>query len=66
VREPATPSPCIKACRLDQATGLCCGCLRSIEEIVRWGDAEDAERRRILAAVAERRVQQATKTARES
>ena len=48
-------SPCIKACKLDPATGLCGGCLRTLDEIVRWADASDPERRRILAAVAGRR-----------
>lgn len=52
----AVPSPCTKACRLDPSTGLCRGCLRTIEEIVRWGGADDAERKRILAAIAARRT----------
>jgi predicted Fe-S protein YdhL (DUF1289 family) len=50
------PSPCTKDCKLDPATGLCRGCLRTIQEIVGWGGADDAERERILAAVAERWV----------
>ena len=53
---PEVPSPCIKACRLNPATGLCDGCLRTIGEITRWGDAGRAERSRILTAVVERRA----------
>ena len=53
---PAVPSPCVKKCRLNQAAGLCSGCLRTVGEIARWGDADSAERGRILAAVAERRA----------
>jgi hypothetical protein len=56
VREPAVRSPCTKKCRLNPATGLCDGCCRSMEEIVRWGGATEDERRRILAAVALRAV----------
>lgn len=49
-------SPCIGVCRLDERTGWCVGCLRTREEIARWRDADEAERRRILAAVARRRA----------
>jgi predicted Fe-S protein YdhL (DUF1289 family) len=50
------PSPCTKDCKLDPATGLCRGCQRTIEEIVRWGGAAETEQARILAAVAKRRA----------
>jgi len=49
-------SPCTKNCRLDPATGLCRGCLRTIDEIARWGGASAAEQQRILAAIEERRA----------
>lgn len=52
------PSPCTKECKLDPATGLCRGCLRTMQEIVRWGGADEAEQARILAAVAKRRDEQ--------
>ncbi len=48
-------SPCINVCRMDRASGLCTGCLRKLDEIAAWAAAGDADRRRILAAVAERR-----------
>lgn len=35
--------------------GLCVGCLRTLDEIARWGGANEGEQRAILAAVAERR-----------
>lgn len=50
------PSPCTKDCKMDPATGLCRGCLRTIQEIIRWGGADEAEQSRTLAAVAERRA----------
>jgi predicted Fe-S protein YdhL (DUF1289 family) len=49
------PSPCIRLCRLDEATQLCVGCWRTIDEIIRWGTASAEEKRRILDAVAARR-----------
>jgi predicted Fe-S protein YdhL (DUF1289 family) len=30
-------SPCIDVCRMDRRTGLCEGCLRTIDEIAAWG-----------------------------
>lgn len=54
------PSPCINLCRIDAATGWCEGCQRSLDEIARWSRASDDEKRRILAAVAERREHAAT------
>jgi len=36
------PSPCIDVCRMSPATGLCEGCLRTIEEIAAWSTLDDA------------------------
>ena len=47
-------SPCIKLCRICPESGWCLGCHRSLDEIVRWGQAGDEERRQILVRVAER------------
>ena len=48
-------SPCIRVCQLDPHTGLCVGCLRSLDEISAWSRVSPDEQRRILATVAERR-----------
>lgn len=48
-------SPCINICRMDERSGLCLGCFRTIEEITVWSRTDDARRASILAAVAERR-----------
>ena len=48
-------SPCIDVCTMDETTGLCQGCWRSIEEISAWATASDETKRQILAAIAERR-----------
>lgn len=50
------PSPCINICHMSADTGWCEGCQRTIEEISRWSRSDDADRRTILAAVAERRA----------
>lgn len=41
-------TPCIKVCKIDEATQLCTGCHRSLAEIVRWGSMPAAERRAIM------------------
>jgi len=40
-------SPCVRNCCLDQQD-VCMGCGRTLDEIIRWGGAEDAERAGIL------------------
>lgn len=49
-------SPCIDVCQMDEASGLCLGCFRTLAEIGAWGTAGDDERLMILAAVARRRA----------
>lgn len=45
------PSPCSSVCRMDAASGLCAGCLRSIDEIAAWSRLDDAARRRVWGAI---------------
>ena len=49
------PSPCISHCVMEKASGLCAGCQRTIEEIVAWGSASEAQRRSIWQAILLRR-----------
>ena len=49
-----TPSPCINVCRIDDATRLCVGCLRSLDEIAAWSVFTDSERRDVWMLLAER------------
>jgi predicted Fe-S protein YdhL (DUF1289 family) len=35
-------SPCIDVCRMDPRSGLCEGCLRTLDEIAAWGTLSDA------------------------
>lgn len=48
-------SPCIKLCKIDQATGLCSGCLRSLAEISVWSRASNSVKLEILHELAQRR-----------
>jgi len=51
------PSPCINVCQMDQQTGLCKGCLRTIDEIVAWGRADDAYKRAVWAEIRRREAE---------
>lgn len=51
----AVASPCTQICLLDTANHYCRGCWRSLDEITDWPILNDAEKRRILAAVVARR-----------
>ena len=53
---PGVASPCTNVCRMDEESGLCLGCWRSIDEIAGWSRADDAARREILARVGQRRA----------
>ena len=48
-------SPCVEVCRMDPAKEVCAGCWRTLDEIARWRDMSDAEKRVVLAATALRR-----------
>lgn len=51
------PSPCINVCRMVPETGLCQGCMRTIEEIVAWGKADDAYKRVVWAEIRRREAE---------
>jgi predicted Fe-S protein YdhL (DUF1289 family) len=48
------PSPCISLCKMSPDTGLCEGCLRTIDEIVAWSSADDDVKRAVWAAIRRR------------
>ena len=54
--EPSLPSPCLGICLMDPRTRMCRGCLRTVEEIAGWYQASPAEKRTILARLAQRRA----------
>lgn len=54
--EPTPISPCLGICIMDPRTRQCRGCLRTVEEIAHWYEATSAEKRELLAVLAERRA----------
>jgi len=52
----AVASPCINVCRIDARTGLCEGCLRTLDEIAAWSVLDDEDKRAVWALLDERRA----------
>ena len=52
---PPIATPCIQVCTLDDASGLCLGCFRTIEEIARWARLSETERHAVIATLPARR-----------
>ena len=48
-------SPCINVCVMNAASGLCDGCLRTLDEIAAWSCASDEQKRSIWQRIAQRR-----------
>jgi predicted Fe-S protein YdhL (DUF1289 family) len=48
------PSPCISLCKMSPDTGLCEGCMRTIEEIRAWREADDDYKRAVWAEIRRR------------
>ena len=49
-------SPCINVCRMDAASGLCEGCLRTLDEIAAWGTMDDGDKRVVWQRLEQRRA----------
>ena len=49
------PSPCVNVCRMNPHTGLCEGCLRTLDEIAHWGTASEENKRAVWSEIARRR-----------
>ncbi|MBO0662101.1 DUF1289 domain-containing protein [Jiella sp. MQZ9-1] len=47
----AIDSPCTRVCAIDPMSGLCRGCLRTIDEIAGWGSFPPAIRQAIMATL---------------
>ncbi len=52
--QPGVPSPCISLCEIAPDTGLCRGCLRTLDEIVQWGSANDDFKRAVWTEIKRR------------
>ncbi len=60
--EGPVPSPCNSICTIDQVTGRCAGCLRTLDEIAMWSVLDDAEKRAVWRALELRRADAEGKT----
>ena len=58
---PAMPSPCLSVCRMDMDTGLCEGCLRTLDEIAAWGRMGEDDKREVWGHIAQRLDEEAAK-----
>jgi predicted Fe-S protein YdhL (DUF1289 family) len=47
-------TPCVKICVLEPETGFCIGCGRTRDEIAQWISLGAAERRAVMAELADR------------
>ena len=41
-------SPCIGVCAMDEATGFCQGCSRTIDEIKQWWDLDNTQKQVVV------------------
>lgn len=57
---PPVPSPCVNVCRMDETTGLCEGCRRTLDEIATWSLLDDGEKRAVWRQLPQRRAALAT------
>jgi uncharacterized protein len=48
------PSPCNSICRISESTGLCEGCLRTLDEVAAWGGLDEAGKRAVWQRLAAR------------
>lgn len=44
-------SPCNSVCKMDENSGLCLGCWRTIDEIVAWSSNSDDAKKKTLALI---------------
>ncbi len=49
------PSPCVSVCVMDPVSGLCRGCMRTLDEISAWSLLDDDDKRSVWQSIASRR-----------
>ncbi|WP_317204746.1 DUF1289 domain-containing protein [Janthinobacterium sp.] len=55
--EAPVPSPCVSLCKMDPDSGLCEGCLRTLDEIVQWSAAGEDFKRAVWVEIRRREQQ---------
>lgn len=51
-------SPCIGVCAVDENSGFCQGCYRTLDEIKAWWDMDKETQKNLLTTLEERQLQQ--------
>jgi len=51
------PSPCVSVCRIDSDSGVCEGCLRTLDEIAGWSRVDDSGKRVIWRQIELRSIE---------
>jgi predicted Fe-S protein YdhL (DUF1289 family) len=51
-------SPCIGVCSMDDSTGLCLGCYRTLDEIQQWWDLGNTQKQIVVDLASQREAQQ--------
>lgn len=51
------PSPCKNICVMDEPSGLCTGCARTLDEIALWSVLDDDDKRAVWALLPQRWAQ---------
>jgi uncharacterized protein len=41
-------SPCIGVCSMDDSTGFCLGCYRTMDEIQQWWDLDNTQKQAVV------------------
>lgn len=53
----AVPSPCNSVCRMEERSGWCEGCARTLDEIAAWSTLSEADKLAVWDQLALRRAQ---------
>lgn len=56
-------SPCISVCNINDATGLCEGCFRTLDEIAVWSQMDNAAKREVWSRITLRAEQSKSQAA---
>ena len=51
-------SPCIGVCAMEEATGFCQGCCRTLDEIKQWSDLDNKQKQVVIDEANARLAQQ--------
>ena len=49
-------SPCIGVCSMDDSTGFCLGCYRTMDEIQQWWDLDNVAKTSVVQKASEREM----------